>query len=64
MNDITDNLKLHKEVLSRLGMEYSGAEIFEDYQGIYDETVKREEREDRLEQDIEGERKRELGRNR
>lgn len=42
LDDITENLKLHKEVLSKLGMKYSEAEMFEDYQGIYDETVRRE----------------------
>lgn len=55
LDDITENLKLHKEVLSKLGMEYSGAEMFEDYQGIYYETMKYEEREDSLEKAIESE---------
>lgn len=48
-DNITDNLKLHTQILARLGMEYSGAEIFEDCQEIYDEMVKREKREDRRE---------------
>lgn len=62
-DDITENLKLHKEVLSKLGMKYSGAEMFEDCQGIYDETVRREEREGRFEKAFENVKKK-TGRNR
>lgn len=45
-------------------MKYSGAEMFEDYQGIYDETVKREEREAGFEKAIESVKEKETGRNR
>lgn len=64
LDDITENLKLHKEVLSKLGMKYTGAEMFEDYQGIYDETVKSEEREDGFEKAIESVKEKKIGRNR
>lgn len=40
IDDIKYNLELHKMVLHKLGVQYSGAELFEDYQGVYDETVK------------------------
>lgn len=45
-------------------MKYTGAEMFEDYQGIYDETVKSEEREDGFEKAIESVQEKEIGRNR
>lgn len=64
LDDITENLKLHKEVLSKLGMKYSGAEMFEDYQGIYDETVKREGRESGFEKAIESVKEKQTGKNR
>lgn len=63
-DDITENLKLHKEVLSKLGMKYSGAEMFEDYQGIYDETVKQEERGGGFEKVISSVKEKGIGRNR
>ena len=44
LEDITDNLEVHREVLAGLGIKYGGADMFEDYQGIYDETVKHEKR--------------------
>lgn len=33
LDDIADNVKLNGEVLARLEIRYSGAEMFEDYQG-------------------------------
>lgn len=55
--DIADNIKLHGEVLVRLRIRYSGAEMFEDYQEIYDETVKREDRTGGTEESIVSERR-------
>lgn len=62
--DIADNIKLHGEVLARLGIRYSGAEMFEDYQEMYDEMVKREERAGGTEESIASERREKEGRNR
>ena len=64
LDDVADNMKLHREVLAGLGIRYSGAELFEDYQGIYDETVKREDRIGGTEESIVSERKEKEGRNR
>lgn len=64
LDDIIENLELHKEVLSKLGLDYSGAEIFEDYQGIYDETVNREEREDGIDKVVMRDKVENTGRNR
>ena len=38
-----DNLKLYRSVLDKLEVELEPGEQFEDYQKIYDETVKRYE---------------------
>lgn len=38
------NLKLHAEVLKKLGIHMYGSEDFEDYQGIYEETMKKAEK--------------------
>ena len=64
LDDVADNIKLHGEVLAGLGIRYSGAEMFEDYQGIYDEMVKREERTGGTEESIVSERREKEGRNR
>lgn len=64
LDDIADNIKLHGEVLAKLGIRYSGAEMFEDYQGIYDEMVKREERAGGMEESIVSERREKEGRGR
>ena len=64
LDDIADNMKLHGEVLAKLGIRYSGAEMFEDYQEIYDEMVKREERAGGTEESIASERREKEGRNR
>ncbi|MGI6501623.1 MAG: relaxase/mobilization nuclease domain-containing protein [Anaerostipes sp.] len=63
LEDITENLALHSEVLAELGIKYSGADMFEDYQGIYDETVKNAELEDRMEDTVSAKSK-QMGRNR
>lgn len=41
IDDIKYNLELHKMVLHKLGIQYARAELFEDYQEIYDETIKK-----------------------
>ena len=64
LDNVADNMKVHGEVLTEMGIRYSGAELFEDYQGIFDETVKREARTGSTEETIVSERKEKEGRNR
>lgn len=44
IDDNSYNLELHAEVLKKLGIHMYGSDIFEDYQSIYEETMKRVEK--------------------
>lgn len=44
IDDNSYNLKLHTEVLKKLGIRMYGSEGFEDYQSIYEETMKKAEK--------------------
>lgn len=44
IDDNSYNLKLHAEVLKKLGIHMYGSESFEDYQSIYEETLKKAEK--------------------
>lgn len=46
IDDNSYNLKLHAEVLKKLGIHMYGSEGFEDYQSIYGETMKMAEKQD------------------
>lgn len=41
VDDNRYNLELHGLVLKKLGINLYGAEVYEDYQSIYEETVKK-----------------------
>jgi hypothetical protein len=44
-NNASENLDIYMEVLKQLGVKMDQSEMFEDYQAIYEETVKRQEKE-------------------
>ena len=44
IGDNSYNLKLHTEVLKKLGIRMYGSDSFEDYQSIYEETMKKVEK--------------------
>lgn len=44
VDDNRYNLELHGLVLKKLGLNLYGAEVYEDYQSIYEETMKKTER--------------------
>lgn len=46
IDDNSYNLKLHAEVLKKLGIHMYGSESFEDYQSIYEEAMKMAEKQD------------------
>lgn len=43
INDSSDNLKLYMQVMKKLGVKMEQGEIFEDYQKVYEETMKQQE---------------------
>jgi hypothetical protein len=43
-NNASENLDIYMKVLKQLGVKMDQSEMFEDYQAIYDEIVKRQER--------------------
>jgi hypothetical protein len=45
-NNASENLDIYMKVLKQLGVKMDQEAIFEDYQAIYDETVKRQERQE------------------
>lgn len=44
VDDNCYNLELHRLVLKKLGLNLYGAEVYEDYQSIYEETMKKTEK--------------------
>ena len=44
IDDNRYNLQLHGLVLKELGLNLYGAEVYEDYQSIYEETMKKAEK--------------------
>ena len=44
IDDNSYNLKLHAGVLKKIGIHMYGSDGFEDYQSIYEETMKRVEK--------------------
>lgn len=44
VDDNRYNLELHGLVLKKLGLNLYGAEVYEDYQSIYEETMKKAEK--------------------
>ena len=44
LDDNRYNLELHGLVLKKLGLNLYGAEVYEDYQSIYEETMKKAEK--------------------
>jgi hypothetical protein len=44
-NNASENLDIYMKVLKQLGVKMEQSEMFEDYQAIYEETVKRQEKE-------------------
>ncbi|MGN1151130.1 MAG: hypothetical protein ACI4SN_03105 [Lachnospiraceae bacterium] len=44
LDDNRYNLELHGLVLKKLGLNLYGAEVYEDYQSIYEETMKQTEK--------------------
>jgi hypothetical protein len=42
----SENLDIYMKVLKQLGVKMDQSEMFEDYQAIYEETVKRQERQE------------------
>lgn len=44
IDDNRYNLQLHGLVLKKLGLNLYGAEVYEDYQSIYEETIKKAEK--------------------
>ena len=44
IDDNRYNLQLHGLVLKKLGLNLYGAEVYEDYQSIYEETMKKTEK--------------------
>jgi hypothetical protein len=45
-NNVSENLDIYMKVLKQLGVRMAQSEMFEDYQAIYEENVKRQEREE------------------
>jgi hypothetical protein len=45
-NNASENLDIYMKVLKQLGVKMPQSEMFEDYQAIYEETVKRQERQE------------------
>jgi hypothetical protein len=45
-NNASETLDIYMKVLNQLGVKMDRSELFEDYQAIYEETVKRQEREE------------------
>lgn len=43
INDSSGNLKLYMQVMKKLGVRMGQEEMFEDYQKVYEETMKRQE---------------------
>lgn len=44
IDDNSYNIELHAEALKKLGIQMYGSDRFEDYQSIYEETMKRAEK--------------------
>ena len=44
IDDNRYNLQLHGLMLKKLGLNLYGAEVYEDYQSIYEETMKQTEK--------------------
>jgi hypothetical protein len=45
-NNASENLDIYMKALKQLGVKMDQSEMFEDYQAIYEETVKRQERQE------------------
>jgi hypothetical protein len=45
-NNASENLDIYMKALKQLGVKMAQSEMFEDYQAIYEETVKRQERQE------------------
>lgn len=58
------NLDLYRLVLKKLGLNLYGAEVYEDYQSIYEETMKKTEKQNSDDEHRYGDKKWKLGRGR
>lgn len=64
IDDNRYNLDLYRLVLKKLGLNLYGAEVYEDYQSIYEETMKKTEKQNSDDERRYGDKKWKLGRGR